>query len=113
MYYDTVSIYDNTMVSLIINYSDTLDFCMHDTAHDIPIIFGSYIHISSHNLSPRCNLVPHFENRATDIPQLACAGQIGSKSLNRCLVGSSWQIRNLQSSPAKNTKCGVTPSAGV
>jgi hypothetical protein len=39
--YDTVSIYDTTLISLIINYSDTSAFCMHgmhDTSYDTTIV---------------------------------------------------------------------------
>jgi hypothetical protein len=39
--HDTVSTYDTTIVSLIINYGDTLAFCMHrmhDTSYDITIV---------------------------------------------------------------------------
>jgi hypothetical protein len=40
-YYDTVSIYDTTPISFIINYSDTSAFCMHemhDTSYDTTIV---------------------------------------------------------------------------
>jgi hypothetical protein len=39
--YDTVSTYDTTPISLIINYSDTSAFCMHgmhDTSYDTIIV---------------------------------------------------------------------------
>jgi hypothetical protein len=39
--YDTVSTYDTTLISLIINYSDTSAFCMHkmhDTSYDTTIV---------------------------------------------------------------------------
>jgi hypothetical protein len=39
--YDTVSTYDTTLISLIINYGDTSAFCMHemhDTSYDTTIV---------------------------------------------------------------------------
>jgi hypothetical protein len=39
--YDTVSTYDTTLISLIINYGDTSVFCMHgmhDTSYDTTIV---------------------------------------------------------------------------
>jgi hypothetical protein len=39
--HDTVSYYDTTLTSLLINYSATSDFClygMHDTSYDTPIV---------------------------------------------------------------------------
>jgi hypothetical protein len=44
--YDTVSTYDTTLISLIINYGDTSAFCMHgmhDTSYDTTIV-TSLIH---------------------------------------------------------------------
>jgi hypothetical protein len=41
--YDTVSTYDTTLISLIINYGDTSAFCMHgmhDTGYDITIVIS-------------------------------------------------------------------------
>jgi hypothetical protein len=47
--YDTVSIYDTTLISLIINYDDTSAFCMHgmhDTSYDTTIV-TSLSHVRS------------------------------------------------------------------
>jgi hypothetical protein len=50
--YDTVSTYDTTLISLIINYGDTSAFCMHgmhDTSYDITIVTS----LSRHLFIPR------------------------------------------------------------
>jgi hypothetical protein len=44
--YDTVSWYDTTLISLLINYGVTSAFCMHvvhDTSYDTPTVSGLYI----------------------------------------------------------------------
>jgi hypothetical protein len=65
--YDTVSTYDTTLISLIINYGDTSAFCiheMHDTSYDTTIVTSL-----THEAAGAHEISHAYTNHGPDQPQ--------------------------------------------